>query len=429
VMGSMRDRSWGRIVNLASNSLGLAVPNMVPYMAPKGGVVGFTRALATDLAPFGITVNAVCPTASATPGGQSFIGDEVLGMVAGMQAIERVGTATDIVGTICFLSSDDSAFLTGQTIVADGGLMSAAADVRSAPTCPAALLPRLYGQLQVGGVFAAGVDDVLPAVGRGVPASSLTRAAPNAPSYRGPCCGNRRNDAGPSDLRRHVIGRTLATPPTTEVLMVRPKSAGDLRPAAELFARRTPPGRALAQDAGRVAAACHAMAMRLHRGGKVLVFGMGAAATDAQHIAVEFVHPVIVGKRALPAMSLTNDVATVTGLAAERGEGEVFAHQIRYVARPDDIALGVSDDDRSTAVLRGLEEAAARGLLTVALVGGADALDGPIATSPAVDHVVPARSDDPRIVKELQVTTYHVLWELVHVFFEQPGVLGPAVVR
>jgi D-sedoheptulose 7-phosphate isomerase len=211
--------------------------------------------------------------------------------------------------------------------------------------------------------------------------------------------------------------------------MVRPTSAGDLRSAAELFARRTPPGRALAQDAGRVAAACHAMAVRLHRGGKVLVFGMGAAATDAQHIAVEFVHPVIVGKRALPAMSLTNDVATLTGLAAERGADEVFAHQIRYVARADDIALGVSDDDRCAAVLRGLEEGAERGLLTVALVGGDDALAGPIATSPAVEHVLPARSDDPRIVKELQVTTYHVLWELVHVFFEQPGVLGPAVVR
>jgi NAD(P)-dependent dehydrogenase (short-subunit alcohol dehydrogenase family) len=123
VMGSMRDNSWGRIVNLASNSLGLAVPDMVPYMAAKGGVIGFTRALATDLAPHGITVNAVCPTASSTPGGRTFIGDEVLDMVAGMQAIKRVGTATDIVGTVCFLSSDDSAFVTGQTIVADGGLM------------------------------------------------------------------------------------------------------------------------------------------------------------------------------------------------------------------------------------------------------------------------------------------------------------------
>jgi D-sedoheptulose 7-phosphate isomerase len=212
-------------------------------------------------------------------------------------------------------------------------------------------------------------------------------------------------------------------------MMARPTTAGDVRSAAEFFARRTGPGRALAQDAGRVATACHAMALRLHRGGKLVVFGMGAAATDAQHIAVEFVHPVIVGKRALPAMSLTNDVATLTGLAVERGVDEVFAHQIRYVARPDDIALGVSDDDRCPAVLRGLEEAASRGLLTVALVGGVAALDGPIATSPAVAHVVPARSDDPRVVKELQVTTYHVLWELVHVFFEQPGVFGPGVVR
>src|SRR5690606_7280562 len=107
--------------------------------------------------------------------------------------------------------------------------------------------------------------------------------------------------------------------PTTEMPMARPNTGGERRSAAGLFARRTPPGRALAQDAGRVATACHAMAVRLHRGGKVLVFGTGAAATDAQHIAVEFVHPVIVGKRALPATSLTNDVATVTGLATERG--------------------------------------------------------------------------------------------------------------
>jgi D-sedoheptulose 7-phosphate isomerase len=193
----------------------------------------------------------------------------------------------------------------------------------------------------------------------------------------------------------------------------------------QLFELRSAPVRDLAGQAEAVASACHAMAVRFHLGGKLVTFGTGGSSTDAQHVAVEFVHPVIVGKRALPAISLATDVATVTGVAAREGMAGIFAHQIRYLAESADIALGISADGNCPSVLAGLEAARAGGLLTIALAGGDG---GAIAASPAVDHLLVSRSADPRIVKETQVTTYHVLWELVHVFFEQPGLLSPGVV-
>jgi D-sedoheptulose 7-phosphate isomerase len=195
--------------------------------------------------------------------------------------------------------------------------------------------------------------------------------------------------------------------------------------AARRFGLRSAPVRDLADQAAAVASACHAMALRFHRGGKLIAFGTGASSTDAQHVAVEFVHPVIVGKRALPAISLTTDVATVTGVAERDGVAGIFAHQIRYLAEPADIALGICSGQHCPSVLAGLQAARELGLLTIALAGGDG---GAIAASTAAEHLIVARSDDPRIVKELQVTTYHVLWELVHVFFEQPGLLDPAVV-
>jgi D-sedoheptulose 7-phosphate isomerase len=194
--------------------------------------------------------------------------------------------------------------------------------------------------------------------------------------------------------------------------------------ARRLFELRSGPSGDLAGQADAVAAACHAMAVRFHRGGKLVVFGTGGASTDAQHVAVEFVHPVIVGKRALPAISLTTDVATVTGIAERDGVAAIFAHQIRFLADPADIALGLSADGNTASVLAGLEVARERGLLTIALAGGDG---GQIAAGKTADHVLLTPSADPRVVKELQVTAYHVLWELVHVFFEQPGVLGPGV--
>jgi D-sedoheptulose 7-phosphate isomerase len=189
--------------------------------------------------------------------------------------------------------------------------------------------------------------------------------------------------------------------------------------AAAAFARRIEPMSAVAAQADAVAAACHAMAVRFHEGGKLVVFGTGGASTDAQHVAVEFVHPVIVGKRALPAISLTTDVATVTGIAERDGMDAIFSHQLRYLAAPGDIALGICATGNCGSVLAGLATAAELGLLTIALTGRANV--------PAAGHVLVADSDDPRVVKEMHVTMYHLLWELVHVFLEQPGTLSPGV--
>src|SRR5437016_10926879 len=148
-------------------------------------------------------------------------------------------------------------------------------------------------------------------------------------------------------------------------------TAHDGAAARRLFELRSGPMADLAGQADAVAAACHAMAVRFHRGGKLVVFGTGGASTDAQHVAVEFVHPVIVGKRALPAISLTTDVATVTGIAERDGVAAIFAHQIRFLADPADIALGLSADGNTASVLAGLEAARELGLLTIALAGRA----------------------------------------------------------
>ena len=171
-----------------------------------------------------------------------------------------------------------------------------------------------------------------------------------------------------------------------------------------------------AQEAEQIAQVCWAMARRFHTGGRLLAFGNGAWATDAQHVSVEFVHPVIVGKRALPALALTNDSATISTLTGSEG---IFARQLRVLARPQDIALGFSPDGNCANVVAALQEARRMGLLTLGLTGN----EGGIMVQTALDFrfVVPSR--DPMVIQETHETLYHVLWELVHIFFEHEGML------
>jgi D-sedoheptulose 7-phosphate isomerase len=155
----------------------------------------------------------------------------------------------------------------------------------------------------------------------------------------------------------------------------------------------------LEREKRRIAVCCHALARAFDRGGTLLAFGTGPAETDAAHVAVEFMHPVIVGKRALPALAPPNDLAAI--------------------ARAGDVALTLAhgSEDEATRLFR--EESRRRGLLTIALTGGA-LVDA--------DFAFAVPSHEPQIVQEVQETTYHVLWELVHVFFEHPGLLDDACI-
>ena len=170
---------------------------------------------------------------------------------------------------------------------------------------------------------------------------------------------------------------------------------------AHALARRTAANeRFFEAEAQRTARLCHRMAERFARGGRLVALGCSPQArSDVRHVAVEFVHPVIVGKRALPAV----------GLAPEGG---ALARQAQLLARPDDIVIAFGAEDRDADLLAALAGSRERGCLTVSYAGG----------SGAEWEFEPA-SEDPLVRQELAETHYHVLWELVHVFFEHRGLL------
>ena len=119
---AMRENNYGRIVNIASNVILAGTPNLAHYVASKGGVYAFTRALARELGPHGITVNSVAPGLTATEGVMASKHAESSEFVQMLQCIPRRGEAADIAPAVAFLASEEAGWVTGQLLVADGGM-------------------------------------------------------------------------------------------------------------------------------------------------------------------------------------------------------------------------------------------------------------------------------------------------------------------
>jgi D-sedoheptulose 7-phosphate isomerase len=171
------------------------------------------------------------------------------------------------------------------------------------------------------------------------------------------------------------------------------------------------------QYAGTIAACAAAMADRFFAGATLFIFGAGPHATDAQHNAVEFVHPVLPGCRALPALSLINDIATVSGMVESDAAADVYAHQLRVLGRPGDIALGFAHAPLHASIVRGLDAASSGGMLTIALTSGD--IDAHEALAGFALHVP---GDGRSAAHELHLATYHMLWELVHIVLNHRGI-------
>src|SRR5579872_2877548 len=161
-----------------------------------------------------------------------------------------------------------------------------------------------------------------------------------------------------------------------------------------------------AEEARPLALLCQEMSERFLKGGRILAFGRGPYATDAQHLSVQFVHPIIAGKRALPALDLSL----------------VFRPWLEVILKPEDIVVGFGPPQGDVLIEEALAMAHARGALTLGLpgIGGSYVLESP--------------TQDPFLHQELIEILCHTLWETVHVFFEHremggdvgaPGFLSP----
>jgi D-sedoheptulose 7-phosphate isomerase len=170
--------------------------------------------------------------------------------------------------------------------------------------------------------------------------------------------------------------------------------------------------------ADEIAACTRALAERFGAGGRLLAMGNGGSACDAQHVAVEFQHPIVEKRRALPALALAADTALLTAVGNDADFSQVFARQIDLLARPGDAVLGISTSGASANVNRGLRRARDKGLLTIGF-SGRDG--GAMIDLCQFCFVVPTWSIHR--VQETHTLLLHLLWDHVHVALGDTDVL------
>jgi D-sedoheptulose 7-phosphate isomerase len=160
------------------------------------------------------------------------------------------------------------------------------------------------------------------------------------------------------------------------------------------------------------------MAEAFARGGRLFAFGNGGSACDAQHVVVEFMHPIVEKRKPLPAIALASDPALLTAKGNDRDFSLSFVEQLSVLGRAGDLALGISTSGKSANVNRALQAAREQGLLTVGFSGR----DG--GRMPALcDHCFTVESFSIHRIQETQEALLHVLWDAVHMIRGEEDVI------
>lgn len=172
-----------------------------------------------------------------------------------------------------------------------------------------------------------------------------------------------------------------------------------------------------------VIAASLDLAKGFYRGRKLLVCGNGGSATDAQHVAVEFMHPITVGRKALPAICLNNDMAMVTAVANDVGFDDVFSRQIIALGSEGDILLGISTSGNSENLMHAFATARRMKLGTVGFAGDDGGKMVQMRANGLLDYCLTVPTSSIHRIQETHVALYHIMWDLVHEFLQHKSLM------